>query len=142
MELVIIGVLNGAFVFTADLIRNISIPVQCDFIKISSYGKNTISNGQIDLQLAPSLSLKGKCVLLVEDIIDTGLTAKFLIDYFKNLGCATVSLCVLVDNPTRRKTDIIADYAGFYIPDKFIVGYGIDYAEKYRDLPYLAEYSE
>jgi len=134
-ELVLIGVLKGAFVFMSDLIRKITIPVKIDFVGISSYGSNTVSSGKITLTRNIEIDIKNKDVLIIEDIIDTGLTLKYLIDYLKSFDPKSVKICALLDKYERRKTKTGVDYPCHKIEKGFIVGYGIDYAEDYRNLP-------
>lgn len=137
-ELLVIGVLKGANVFLADLIRKINLPIAIDFIAASSYGHATESSGVVKIIKDLDYSIEGKHVLLIEDIIDTGLTLKYLTENFGSRLPASLEICTLLDKPERRKSDIDVKYVGFNIPDEFIVGYGIDYAEKYRNLPYVA----
>jgi len=134
---VAIGILKGSFVFLADLIRKLSIPVVCDFIMVSSYEKAE-SRGEVRLLLDLSTSLQGKHVLLVEDIIDTGLTIDYLKKVLLSHKPRSLKVCSLLDKPSRRKIHLDVDYVGFAIPDRFVVGYGIDYDEQYRNLPYVA----
>jgi len=141
-ELLVVGVLKGANMFMSDLIREITIPVEIDFIAASSYGHSTQSSGVVKIIKDLDYSIEGKNVLIVEDIIDTGLTLQYLTMNFKSRGTASLSICTLLDKPERRKADIDVAYRGFDIPDEFIVGYGIDYAEKYRNLPYIATLKE
>ncbi|MDA0771714.1 MAG: hypoxanthine phosphoribosyltransferase [Cyanobacteria bacterium] len=139
-NLILIGVLKGAFVFLADLMREISVDCQVEFIRLSSYDQGTTSSGKvksIDLTLP---DLTDKDVLIVEDIIDSGRTAKFLVDFFKTQNARTIKLATLFDKPSRRikeLQEIKADYTCFEIEDKFILGYGLDFEQKYRDLPYV-----
>jgi hypoxanthine phosphoribosyltransferase len=134
---VAIGILKGSFVFLADLIRKLSIPVVCDFIMVSSYEKAE-SRGEVRLLLDLSTSLQGKHVLLVEDIIDTGLTIDYLKKVLLSHKPRSLKVCTFLDKPSRRKIHLDVDYVGFAIPDRFVVGYGIDYDEQYRNLPYVA----
>ncbi|MCS7014843.1 MAG: hypoxanthine phosphoribosyltransferase [Gemmatales bacterium] len=134
---VLVGVLKGAFVFLADLVRELRIPVECDFVKISSYGKNTETSGQITLQLDTTIPLAGRHVLVVEDIVDTGLTTAWLIEHLKKKTPASLRVCALLDKPARRRLEVPIDYVGFRIPDRFVVGYGIDCAEAFRELDYI-----
>ena len=134
-EIVLIGVLKGAFVFMADLIRKITIPVKIDFVAISSYGSNTVSSGKIKLTREIETDLKNKDILIVEDIVDTGLTLKYLIDYIESFEPKSVRICALLDKYERRETEINVDYSCHRIEKGFVVGYGIDYAEDYRNLP-------
>ncbi|KAB3533212.1 hypoxanthine phosphoribosyltransferase [Alkaliphilus serpentinus] len=137
-ELVVIGVLKGANVFLGDLIRQIDLPILVDFIAVSSYGLSTETSGVVKILKDLDLDVEGKDVLIIEDIVDTGLTLKYLTENFKSRNIASMKICALLDKPERRKCPIDIDYLGFEIPDKFVVGYGIDYAEKYRNLPYVA----
>ncbi|MBU5677268.1 hypoxanthine phosphoribosyltransferase [Alkaliphilus sp. MSJ-5] len=141
-EVVVVGVLKGANVFMADLIREIDIPVYIDFMAVSSYGYSTESSGIVRILKDLDLEIEGKHVLIIEDIIDTGLTLKYLTDNLKSRNIKSLKICTLLDKPKRRKCDLNIDYIGFEIPDKFIVGYGIDYGEKYRNLPYVASLKE
>jgi len=137
-EIVAIGILKGAWVFMADLVREIEIPVMCDFIGVSSYGDAAVSSERVKLISDIRIPVNGKDVLLIDDIIDTGFSIKFVKDYIESKNPAGIKMCVLLDKPSRRKEDIHVDYTGFTIPDRFVVGYGLDYAEKYRNLPYIA----
>lgn len=137
-ELLMIGVLKGANVFMSDLMRAVNVPIQIDFIAASSYGSSTESSGVVRIVKDLDYSIEGKHVMIVEDIIDTGLTLKYLYDNFSARKPASLSIISLLDKPERRKAEIKVDYTGFVIPDEFIVGYGIDYAEKYRNLPFVA----
>lgn len=137
-SLLMIGVLKGANVFMSDLMRVIDEPIQIDFIAASSYGSSTESSGVVRIVKDLDYSIEGKDVLIVEDIIDTGLTLKYLYDNFSARKPASLAIVSLLDKPERRKVDIEIAYTGFKIPDEFIVGYGIDFAEKYRNLPYIA----
>ncbi len=141
-DLLVIGVLKGANVFMSDLIRKITIPMELDFIAASSYGTSTESSGVVKIIKDLDYSIEGKHVLLVEDIIDTGLTLKYLTENFISRKPASLQICTLLDKPERRKADIKVAYKGFDIPDEFIVGYGIDFAEKFRNLPYVATLKE
>ena len=137
-EIVVVGVLKGASVFMADLIRQINIPVYIDFIAVSSYGYSTESSGIVRILKDLDFEIEGRHVLIVEDIIDTGLTLKYLTDNLRTRNVKSLKICTLLDKPERRKCNLDIDYIGFEIPDKFVVGYGIDYGEKYRNLPYVA----
>jgi hypoxanthine phosphoribosyltransferase len=136
-EVLVIGILKGAFVFCADLMRNLNLQTQLDFMAVSSYGQSTESSGVIRIVKDLEASVEGKHVLLVEDIVDSGLTLRYLREYLEHQQPASLKICVLLDKPSRRKTQVKVDYTGFAIPDEFIVGYGIDYAEHYRELPYI-----
>ena len=138
-ELIVLILLKGAFVFAADLLRKLEgVEIRCDFIKASSYGTSTESSGNVQLNLLPSLDITGKEVLLVDDILDTGLTLKKVKDWVLEQGAKSCETCVLLDKPERRKVPFKADYTGFEIPNHFVVGYGMDCAERYRHLPYVA----
>ena len=138
-EVVVIGVLKGACVFLSDLIRQMKIDnVYIDFMSVSSYGMSTESSGVVRILKDLDLEIEGKHVLVVEDIIDTGLTLQYLTKNLRTRNIKSLKICTLLDKPSRRKCELNIDYSGFIIPDKFIVGYGIDYAEKYRNLPYIA----
>lgn len=131
----LIGILKGSFVFMADLIRKIDIPLEIDFIGLSSYGRGTESSGKIKVSSRLARPVRGRHVIIVEDIIDTGLTTRHFIEYLNKKKPASIKLCALTDKPSRRKVNVKIDYLGFDVPDKFIVGYGIDWDEKYRYLP-------
>ncbi|MEK7845752.1 MAG: hypoxanthine phosphoribosyltransferase [Nitrospinota bacterium] len=137
-EIFAIGILKGAWIFMADLVRNIKIPVMCDFIGVSSYADATVSSERVRLISDIRIPVNGKDVLLIDDIIDTGFSINFVKEYIKSKGPASIKLCVLLDKPSRRKVDIHMDYKGFTIPDRFVVGYGLDYAERYRNLPFIS----
>jgi hypoxanthine phosphoribosyltransferase len=130
-------VLKGACMFLSDLIRAIPMHVSLDFIAVSSYGSSTTSSGEVRLNKDLDQSLEDRDVLIVEDIVDTGLTLSFLVDTFKRRGARTVRIAALLDKRARRKVDLVPDYVGFEIPDEFVVGYGLDYAERYRNLPFV-----
>jgi hypoxanthine phosphoribosyltransferase len=131
----LIGILTGSFVFLADLIRELDFPLELDFIRLSSYGHGTQTSGSIRVEQRLRSAVKGRHVLVVEDIIDTGITVAFLLDYLKKRHPASIALCALLDKPSRRRVPVTIDYLGITVPDKFIVGYGIDFNEKYRNLP-------
>jgi len=133
-EVILIGVLKGAFVFLADLSRRMKIPVKIDFVRAASYGTGTCSSGKVKLTKEPELSLKGKEVVIVEDIIDTGVTLKFLHRCLQARRPRSLTVATLLDKPSRRKVAFQADYVGFTIPDYFVVGYGLDCAEEHRNL--------
>lgn len=134
-DLLVIGVLKGAFVFMADLIREIDLPMEIDFISVSSYGTSTITSGEVRILKDLDYSVEGKSVLLVEDIVDTGLTLNYIQELFKKRNPESVNICCLLDKPSRRKSPVAPKYVGFTIEDHFIVGYGLDYAGKYRNYP-------
>ncbi len=136
-EIVVVGILKGASVFVSDLIRNIDLDVKIDFMSVSSYGNSTESSGTVKILKDLDMDIKDKNVLVVEDIIDSGLTLSNLVKALETRKPKSLKLCTLLDKPKRRTVDIPVDYIGFEIEDKFIVGYGIDWAEKYRNLPYI-----
>ena len=133
-DLLVIGILNGAFIFTADLIRAITTPLEVDFIRVASYGNNT-SSGEIRLLKDLELPISGKNVLLVEDIVDTGNTINWLAEHLKDREAASIKLCALIDKRERRQKEVRIDYCGFQVEEGFLVGYGLDHAEQYRHLP-------
>ena len=130
-----IGVLTGAWVFMADLVRRMETAVQCDFIRLSSY-EGGESGGRITLESAPRADCRGRHIVLVEDIMDTGLSLRWLCDYLAPQA-ASLRVCTLLDKPARRRVEARADYTGFTIPDRFVVGYGMDYNGRYRELPFI-----
>ncbi len=134
-ELVLIGVLKGAFIFLADLVRSLVIPAEIDFIGVSSYGNTTSSSGSIQITKDLQNDLQGKHVLLVEDIVDSGLTLQHLVAYMRSKRAASVKICTLIDKAERRQVNLAVDYACFEVPEGFLVGYGLDYAEAHRGLP-------
>ena len=136
-ELILIGVLNGAFMFMADLAKNLTLPVQIDFVRLASYGSRTQSRGKIRVTKAVELPLAGKEVLVVEDIVDTGLTLEFLRNHLEKEGPKSIRFCALIDKKERRQVPINVDYTGFRVTEGFIVGYGLDFNEQYRNLPAL-----
>jgi len=131
----LIAVLKGSFIFLADLIRRLDFPLEIEFVRLSSYGKGTESSGRVRMAPGAAPKIRGRHVLVIEDIIDTGLTAAFLLDYLRRKKPASVRLCSLTDKPSRTQVEIKIDYLGLTVPDKFIVGYGIDWDEKFRYLP-------
>jgi len=136
-ELLVIGILKGALIFMGDLVRQITVPVSLDFMAVSSYGTSTESSGAVRILKDIERSIEDKHVLIIEDIIDTGLTLNYLLENLRSRKPASVKVCTLLDKPERRKTQVVADYNGFEIPDEFVVGYGLDYAERYRNIPYI-----
>lgn len=136
-ELVLIGVLKGCVVFMSDLLKEISIPCSMDFMAVSSYGNSTESSGVVRILKDLDFEIEGKDVLIVEDIIDSGVTLKYLIEYLKNRKPNSVEIACLLNKSERRKVEIEAKYLGFEVPDYFLIGYGLDYAEKYRNLPFV-----
>lgn len=134
---VIISILRGSYIFMADLTRHIDLPCSVDFMAVSSYGAGTSSSGQVKIIKDLSESVEGKDVLVVEDILDSGNTLSYLLEILKARHVSSVKLCTLLDKPARRIKDVHADYVGYHVDDLFVVGYGLDYAEKYRNLPYI-----
>lgn len=139
-ELIVVGILNGGFVFCADLIRKINAPMIVDFFRASSYGEGTESSGNLEIISDLSINIEGKDVLIVEDIVDTGLTLTKVIELFKSRSPKSVKLASLLYKPSRNLHKVPIDYLGFEIEDKFVIGYGLDYAGKYRELPYIGVY--
>jgi len=133
----LIGILKGSFVFMSDLVRSMNIPVEIDFVRLASYGTGKDSSGKIKLIKDVETPVKNRHVLVVEDIVDRGLTVRFLLDYLSFRKPASLKLCALFDKPSRRKVEVPIDYVGFTVPDAFVVGYGLDFDEKYRYLPNL-----
>jgi hypoxanthine phosphoribosyltransferase len=134
-KLVLVGVMKGGLIFLSDLLRKITIPIEFGTITASSYGSGTSSSGQVTILQDIDMDIKGKNILIVEDLIDTGHTLKYLQDFFTLRGPDSVKICCMLDKPSRRKKAIKVDYVGQEIPDKFVVGYGMDFNEKYRNLP-------
>lgn len=137
-SILMVGILKGAMIFLADLVRNIEVPTFFDFMAVSSYGAGTISSGVVRIMKDLDKSIDGKHVIIVEDIVDTGLTLQYLVENMKSRGPASIKVCTLLDKPDRRKVEVPIDYNGFSIPDEFVVGFGLDYNERYRNLPYIA----
>lgn len=136
-EVVLASVLRGSYIFMADLTRAIDLPITVDFMVVSSYGAGTTSSGQVEIKKDLSDSIEGKHLIIVEDILDSGNTLYYLMDVLRVRKPASIKICTLMDKPERRAKPITADYSGFTIPDAFVVGYGLDYDEKYRNLPYV-----
>lgn len=136
-EILMIGVLRGAVIFMSDLARAITVPVALDFMAVSSYGSSTTSSGVVRILKDLDEAVQGRHVLVVEDIVDTGLTLNYLLDNLKSREPASIRLCTLLNKPERRKAKVNIDYNGFTIPDEFVIGYGLDYAERYRNLPFI-----
>ena len=132
---ILICVLKGSFVFASDLVRRLNFPLDIDFVQLSSYGAGTESSGKIKVVHHISSPIEGRHVLVIEDIVDTGLTISFLLDYLRKKKPASLKLCALTDKPSRRQVPVTIDYLGFTVPDKFLVGYGLDFDEKFRNLP-------
>ncbi len=143
-ELVIVAVLKGAFMFAADLVRHLSkkgIKLELDFLTTSSYSNQTVSSNKLEILMDLNLDIEGKKVLLIDDIIDTGLTLKEVYDFLNNKNPAEIKTCVLLDKSERRSVEFKPDYSGFVIPDCFVVGYGLDYNHNFRGLPYIVQLS-
>ena len=136
-DLLIVTVLKGAVVFLADLMRKIDTPAEIDFMVVSSYGAGTKSSGVVKIVKDLDVPLKDRHILIVEDILDSGLTLSYIKGILQDRGPASIRIATLLDKPARRKADLRADYVGFEVPDEFVVGYGLDYDEKYRNLPYI-----
>jgi hypoxanthine phosphoribosyltransferase len=136
-ELLLICVLKGGLMFLADLMREIRLPVEIDFMAVSSYGDATESSGVVRILMDLDQNVQGRHVLIVEDIIDTGRTLNYIIDNLRTRGPASIKVCTLLNKPARRELDMPLDYVGFTIPDRFVVGYGLDYGQIYRNLPFI-----
>ncbi len=136
-DLVVISLLRGSFIFTADLVRELAIPVNVDFITTASYGHEETSTGNVEIVHDLRTDVKGKDVLIVDDIIDSGYTLQKVAEHLNNKQINSLKICVMLDKPTRRKVDLNPDYVGFSIPDVFIVGYGLNYGDHYRNIPYI-----
>jgi len=134
-QLLLIGILKGSFMFMADLVRQLQLPVEVEFVKLSSYGVSKETSGRVKVVQGLKTPIKGRDVLVIEDIVDTGLTISFLLDYLRKRKPASLRLCALTDKPSRRQVPLTIHYLGFIVPNKFIVGYGIDWNEKFRYLP-------
>jgi hypoxanthine phosphoribosyltransferase len=141
-DLLLIGVLKGAVFFMADLMRHITVPCEVDFMAISSYGDSTDSSGIVRILKDLDINIEGRDVLVVEDIIDSGLTLSYLMRNLESREPATLEVCALMTKPDRREIDVPVRYVGFEIPNRFVVGYGLDFGERYRNLPYVAVLSE
>jgi hypoxanthine phosphoribosyltransferase len=131
----LIGILKGSFVFMADLIRQLDLPLELDFVRLSSYGAARESSGRVRVIQGAKTPIKGRDVLVIEDIVDTGITTAFLLDYLRKRKPASLKLCALTDKPSRRRVPVSIDYLGFPVPNKFIVGYGLDCDQRFRNLP-------
>lgn len=136
-NLMLVTVLKGAVVFLADLMRQIDVPAEIDFMVVSSYGSGVKSSGVVKIVKDLDVPLAGKDILIVEDILDSGLTLSYIKELLESRGPRSIRIATLLDKPSRRKVDLQADYIGFSVPDEFIIGYGLDYDEKYRNLPYI-----
>ncbi|RDI38426.1 hypoxanthine phosphoribosyltransferase [Falsibacillus pallidus] len=132
-----IGVLKGAMPFMSDLLKRIDTHLEMDFMDVSSYGNSMVSTGEVKILKDLNTKVEGRDILIIEDIIDSGLTLSYLVELFKYRKAKSIKIVTLLDKPTGRKSDIHADYVGFIVPDEFVVGYGLDYAERYRNLPYI-----
>ena len=132
---VLVAILKGSFIFMADLIRYLDLPLEVEFIRLSSYGQGKESSGEVKVVQGLGAEIKDRDVLVIEDIVDTGLTTRFLLDYLRQQEPSSIKLCALTSKPSRRKLPVTIDYLGFTVPDKFIVGYGIDWDEQFRRLP-------
>lgn len=137
-DLLVVGILKGSVVFMGDLIREIKLPLQIDFMEVSSYGKSTESSGAVRILKDLKSDVEGRNILIVEDIIDTGLTLGYLLNNLEARKPGSIKICTFLNKPSRRKVDLQADYNGYDIPDEYVVGYGLDYGEAYRNLPYVA----
>jgi hypoxanthine phosphoribosyltransferase len=133
----VICVLKGAFIFMADLVKNVTVPLEIDFMAVSSYGQSTKSSGVVKIIKDLDVPVEGRHILIVEDIIDSGLTLSYLIDVLERRNALTISVVALFNKPARRTSNLEPDYEGYVLPDEFVVGYGLDYAEKYRNLPFI-----
>lgn len=136
-EIIMVCILKGAVYFACDLAKRITLPMYMDFMAVSSYGSGTVSSGEVKIKKDMDFSVEGKNVLIVEDIIDSGHTLHFLQNLLSDRNAKSVKLCALLDKPERREVDVAVDYTGFTIPDAFVVGYGLDYDQKCRNLPYI-----
>ncbi len=136
-NLLLVGILKGSVVFMSDLMKEITIPTRIDFMSVSSYGADVKTSGVVKIVKDLDIPLQGYDVLIVEDILDSGLTLHYIIELLKSRNPQSVKICTLLDKPYSRRVDVNTDYHGFDIPDKFVVGYGLDYAEKYRNLPFV-----
>lgn len=132
-----LGVLKGCYVFMSDLVRHVDLPCTMDFMAVSSYGSGTSTTGAVRITKDLNQDIEGRDLIIVEDILDSGVTLSYLKNYLGNRNPATIKIVTLLDKPARRRADIYADYFGFTVPDEFVVGYGLDYAEYYRNLPYI-----
>lgn len=136
-DLLVVGILKGSVLFASDVIKNITIPCQIDFMAVSSYGNSSETSGIVRILKDLDHSIEGKDILIVEDIIDSGVTLDYLLKYLKARKANSIEIITLLTKPARRKVDINVKYCGFEVPDEFLVGYGLDFAEKYRNLPYI-----
>ena len=141
-DLLIVGILKGSVLFASDLLKNIDIPCEIDFMAVSSYGSSTETSGVVRILKDLDHSIEGKDIIIVEDIIDSGITLDYLLKYLKARKANSIEIVTLLTKPARRKVDIEVKYCGFEVPDEFLVGYGLDYAEKYRNLPFIGVLKE
>ncbi|MCK6529331.1 hypoxanthine phosphoribosyltransferase [Myxococcota bacterium] len=140
LDLTVIGILKGSFLFMADLVRRIDLHLTCDFLELSSYGDGMASSGVVRINKDLSQPIAGRHCLVVEDIVDTGLTLRYLLENLSTRGPASVRVCTLLDKPEGRRTEVDVSYVGFRIPNAFVVGYGLDLAQRFRNIPYVGVY--
>lgn len=141
-EVILVGILRGAVLWMGDIMKNVGLDMTVDFMAVSSYGASTKSSGIVKINKDLDTAIEGKNVIIVEDIVDSGVTLNYLKHYMENMNAKTVKICTLLDKPAGRRVDIDVDYIGFTVEDKFIVGYGLDYDQKYRNLPYISYLEE
>ncbi len=141
-EPVLVGILNGCFPFLSDMMRHFDLTCTIDFMRLRSYGAATETSGVVEITADLSRSIVGKEVIVIEDIVDTGLTMSYLLENLKTRRPKSLKACTLLDKPARRRAEVKVDYIGFTIPDQFVIGYGLDYDEKYRNVPYIAVYED
>lgn len=141
-EILVVSLLKGSFIFTADLVRQIEVPTQIEFMTTSSYGHGEKSSGKVNIVNDLGVDVEGRHVLIVDDIMDTGLTMKVIIDHLKESNPTSIKSCVFLDKPDRREADLTPDYIGYTIPDLFIVGYGLNYGDYYRNIPYIFSFED
>lgn len=141
-DLVVVSLLKGSFIFTADLVREIEVNTQIEFMTTSSYGHSEESSGTVKIVNDLKIDVEGRDILIVDDITDSGLTMKFIMDHIKQLNPNSIKSCVLLDKPDRRTVELVPDYVGFTIPDLFIVGYGLNYGNHYRNIPFIFSFED
>lgn len=141
-DLIVICILKGAILFTSDLVKEIKLPMAIDFMAVSSYGTSTKSSGVVRILKDLDIEIEGKHVLIVEDIVDTGLTLNYLVENLQTRKPASIKICCCLDKPERRQAPVKVNYVGFNIPDEFVIGYGLDYAEEFRNLPFIGVLSK
>lgn len=141
-EILVISLLKGSFIFTADLVRAINVPTQIEFMRTASYGHGEESSGKVNIIIDVDVDIKGRDILIVDDITDSGLTMKVIIEHLRSFEPNSIKSCVLLDKPERRKVDLVPDYVGFTIPDLFIVGYGLNFGDYYRNIPYIFSFDD